>query len=258
MSKKVWITMLSDDPVKAKEINAQLLEYAIKPQGHFFKDDLEKMEWSTCIGEILNKDTGLWLICGKKEDLLKESILKGLSLTALAVQYIKGEKFPIIIVSDIDMEKESLPFAFQNAIILPFESGSIGVKAAAKVNISPKPSKRDFRLNIIPIQGSGIWIEVGPKKQGWKGILAGVLKPEKVDALGVGEKEKIPDKSVLEYPVRGMEIEINQREFYAWGAKNIITETDSAFFRIGKNSSSIIFGDFNDGEDQSVYIIDLC
>lgn len=257
MSNKVWITLLSKDPEKANIINSHLSKYGLSFDGSLFLDDLEKMSWSYTLDQLKNKGTGLWIICGTSKELTKSSVLKGLSFAALGAKYTKGEKFPIIIVTDKGMDTKELPLPLKNSIILDFENPSIGVKATAKANSPVKREHNNFRLNILPMEGSGLWIEAGPLTNEWKGIFAGVLKPSSVDAMGVGKKEKIPDKSILEYPIRGIELEIGGKEFHAWAAKNIIKKDASFFFRISRDAGSVIIGDFED-DQPDVFVIDLC
>ncbi|MDY0361144.1 MAG: hypothetical protein RBR08_06815 [Desulforegulaceae bacterium] len=257
MSRQPYVLMLSNDAQKTALIKSQLDANGLNFKGSLFKDDLEKNAWNFSLDEIKNPETGVLIICGSKTDFFKKSILKGLSLLILSVQYLKGEKFPIIVVSDFETEKQNLPFALKNVFFVSITSPLIGAKAAAKANISVKKGERNFRLNILTFQNNYIWIEAGPLIKKWNGIITGVLKPSKIDALGIGEKDKIPEKSVLEYPLRGIELEINKREFYAWAAKNQISDNESAFFRIDKNSDSFIFGSFNDGKDIEVCIVDL-
>jgi len=258
MSRQPFVLMLSEDPVKFGTIKSQLASSGLNFKWSLFDDDLEKNAWNLSIDEIKTTDTGVLIICGSKDDFLKKSVLKGLSFLALSVQYLKGEKFPIILISDFELDKLNLPFALKNSFFVSINSTLIGAKTAAKANIPVKKGERDFRLNILTFNGySGAWIEAGPLSHNWNGVIAGGLKPGRIDALGVGQRDKIPEKSVLEYPVRGIELEIKGKNYYAWGAKNTISDKDSAFFRIDNSSDSIIFGAFNDGENIEVSIIDF-
>ena len=55
MSKSVWITMIKKDEARAQAIYKTVSEYGLGVEGHFWRDDLENMEWSGAIAEIAKK-----------------------------------------------------------------------------------------------------------------------------------------------------------------------------------------------------------
>ncbi|MGM0417348.1 MAG: hypothetical protein ACQEQS_01365 [Thermodesulfobacteriota bacterium] len=255
MGKNIWITMVDEDNDQAGLIYSKLSEYGLNVQGSIFQDNIEKMEWALGLDKIKKSD--LWIICGSKKTISKESVMFGLSASAIAVKAAKGDNFPVMIVSEDEITDNELPLPLKNAVVISAANSSFQAKAAAKANLPVKKTTKEYRINLIPIIGSGLWAEAGPSENSWNGILTGVSDSGSVDALGIGEKSVIPEKSVLEYPVRDMKIELNNKEFTAWGANNIITKEESAFFRIKGAPSSLIFGSFNDDNNPMVYIIDL-
>jgi|GEM_PF-1965211 hypothetical protein len=254
MAKNVWITMVDEDNDQAGLIYSKLSEYGLNVQGSIFQDNIEKLEWALGLDKIKKSD--LWIICGSKKTIFKETVMFGLSASAIAVKAYKGDNFPVMIVSEDDIVDNDLPLPLKNAVVISATNSSFQAKAAAKANLPFKKTTKEYRINLIPIIGSGLWAEAGPCENSWDGILAGVSDSGSVDALGIGEKSVIPEKTVLEYPVRNMKIELNSKEFTAWGSKNIINKDQSAFFRIKGHPSSLIFGSF-DENNPAVYIIDL-
>jgi len=257
MAKKVWITMVSKNEEKARSINNLITSYGVGVEGHFFNEKKQYEKWHLAVEEIVNKDNGLWVIYGNKKDILNKDIIKHLSLLALSVQAVKGDNFPIMILSSDDISAV-LPFPLKQTIILKPDNPSLGAKITAKVHMPVKKDNRPFYINLLSLENIGLWMEINPRKKGWEGFIAGVAKPSSIKALGIGDKGKIPEKAVLEYPMRDMELETSGKEFTAWSAKNSITENKSIFIKIDNIPDSVLFGEFKDESNPELYIIDFC
>ncbi|NOX34521.1 MAG: hypothetical protein GXP56_12450 [Deltaproteobacteria bacterium] len=252
MLKKVWITSMAKD----KDATTRLLQlgrkYGLAPDGHFWVDDLQKMAWQAPLESLVAKETALWVIACTKKDFEPESVRYGLSLLCLSLQHIKGIGFPIMFVSQDDSLKiEDLPTPFKGCEIFKPDNTSLGAKMTARANTPVKTIGTDYRINIHANQGYGIWFEFGPKKgSAWKGVLAGGLASQ-INAHGVGPKGSLPLKTVLEYQMQGLKLELGDDEYTAWAVKNIIDEDKSYYVRFSDIPGSIVFGQLPDEENEA-------
>ena len=252
MQKRIWITSMSKD----KEATTGLLQlgkkYGLAPDGHFWVDEVEKIAWQASLDTLLAKETSLWVISTTEKDLEKDSVRYGLSLLCLSLQHIKGIGFPIIFVTPHGSLKiEDLPTPFKGYEIFRSDNKSLGAKMTARANTPVKKIPSDYRINIHANQGYGIWYEFGPAKgTQWNGVLAGGLRSE-VNAHGVGPKGSIPLKTVLEYQMQGLKLELGEDEYTAWAVKNTIKEDQSYYVRFADAPGSILFGQLPDEENEA-------
>ncbi|MDY6903507.1 MAG: hypothetical protein SWH61_02370 [Thermodesulfobacteriota bacterium] len=258
MSKSVWITMIKKDETQARAIYTTVAKYGLGVEGHFWKDDLENMEWSGAVPEIVKSQTGLWLIVGDAEDF-SPSVLQGLSLTALTVLAQKGGQIPVMVLADDpDAVTALLPAPLAMAQVFAPDNPALGAKMTAKANLPLKTVASDYRLNIYALPRVGLWLEAGPAAGDWNGIIVGAAGAG-IDALGVGPAGDIPQHSTLEYPLRDMKLSLGDREFTAWAVRNNLTQNDAVYVKIKGNPEALIFGPFDpDAEALDVYTLPLC
>lgn len=256
MKKKIWITALEKDEEKAKKIFQTVHQYGLETNGNFWIDDLEKMEWGGPAPELAAPETALWIVAGAKASFDKPSIRYGLALLASMAHSVKGHGFPILFVcwdGDLDVSKLPTPLKSVEAV----KPALLGAKVAAKANIPPKKIAAEYRLDLYPIPGLGLWFEVGPAAgHSWQGVMLGAQDAE-IDAHGVGPHGRIPDRCVLEYPMQGLKLQAGEREFTAWAVKNALSEGDSYYARVRGNPKALLFGEMSEADDAEVYILDL-
>jgi len=118
------------------------------------------------------------------------------------------------------------------------------------------PSPISPRLDIYAIPQLGQWFEVGPFGSSWNGAMFGVCGAE-IDAHGVGPAGKLPDKSVLEYPMQGLKLAMGEKEYVAWAVQNQLDSGSSYYVRIKGEPKAILFGPLAEGDDAEVYILNL-
>jgi len=244
MQKKVWITSLQKDKEKTTALLELSKKYSLAPDGHFWVDDLKKTAWQAPKDSICAKETGLWIISAEPDDLAAESVRYGLSLLALNVQAGKGIGFPILFVCfDKMLQQEDLPAPFKGAEIVDGKNSSLGAKITARANTPVKKIAVDYRVDIHANPGYGIWFEFGPTgEEIWDGVLAGASGAQ-VDAHGVGEAGRLPEKAVLEYPMQGLKLSVNDTEYDAWAVQNRIGANESYYARFNGIPGTVLFGE---------------
>jgi hypothetical protein len=256
--KKVWVSALSKNEESIQKVMESIKTYGMSPAGHFWQDDAENMAWLGARDELLAKDVALWLIVGGPEDFGRDSVRYALSLLAIDIQAQRGIGFPIVVAStDPDLKAELLPTPLKGAEVLSLSSPTLGVKIVSLANMPPKKLKAEYRLGVYAIPRVGTWLEVGPAPgQVWKGAMFGVSGGD-IAAHGVGGAGVIPERCVLEYAMKGMKLQLGEKEYTAWSAQNELDESLSYYVSIRDYPSSILFGPLPSGDDAEVFVLAL-
>jgi len=256
--KKVWITSLSRNEEQVGKVLGTAKQYGLDANGHFWTDDLKHMAWQGPKDNIFDADTTVWVIMGSEKELAIDSVRYGLALLALSVQAQKGHGFHILwVCPEGTIAAENLPTALRGAEIIAGGDASLGAKLVARANTPAAKIDAGYRLDIHANPGYGVWVEVGPAKgQEWSGALAGVNGGE-IDAHGVGPAGKLPQKAVLEYPVKGMKLTLGDTEYIAWAVQNKLDETLSYYARIQGEPKNLLFGPYAQDEEAEVHVIDF-
>jgi hypothetical protein len=238
---------------------AQLKTYGLEANGHFWEDDLEKVAWMKPRGELLNSHVVLWAIVGSDKDFQNPAFRYGLSLLAITVQAERGLDFPIAVLQTEGeaISPESLTTALKGVDILSASSATLGAKLVAKVHgVSKAEMSSEYRLDLYGNEHIGQWFEVGPKDGSWSGGMFAVADAEIV-FHGVGPKGNLPDKSVLNYPVEGLKLNLGDKEYTAWAVQNELDADTSYFVKVKGFPDSILFGPYSHEEDAEVFVVAL-
>lgn len=257
MGKKIWTTMLEKDEAKGRALFEAVHRYGMAAGGHFWTDDLDKMQWAGAFSELAKPDTALWLVKGTAASFAAPSVRYGLSMLALMVQALKGYGFPVVLVCEgAPLMPDTLPTPFKGAI-LAADDASLMAKLVAKAN-TPQPAvEPGYRLDIHPLPGVGQWFEVGPAVgHAWKGVLFGADGAE-VDAHGVGPRGTVPERAVLEYPMKGVRFTLGERTFDAWAVQNGLDENASYYVRVKGSPQAVAFGELPEGDEGEMFVVGL-
>ena len=260
MKKTAWITVLDKEKNQeaAQKLYKTVQTYGLAPGGQFWQDNLEQMAWASARDDLIGPGTGLWIILGSAEALKTATIQYGLAMLTLGVQAEKSHGFPILIaVTDGVLTADDLPTPLKSAEILPASGAALGAKIAAKANMPVKKVPVEYRLDVFGVQGLGQWFEVGPAPgHSWKGVMFGVDQGE-INAHGVGPAHKLPEKSILEYPMAGLKLQLGDSEFTANAVQNQLTENDSYYLKVAGNPSAILFGPLTQDDEGEAFVVKL-
>lgn len=256
--KKIWITSLSKDQENVQRLMALLKPYGMGIDGHFWLDDLKNMAWSNAAESIMNKDVALWIIVADKASLVKDTIRKGLSMLAMIVQHGKGNGFHILVLADEkDITSNDLPVLLKSADVIPLASTTVGAKVVALANMPAPNVETGYRLTIHPVVGIGHWFEVGPSHgMQWNGVMFGVTGAV-ITFHGIGPADGIPERSVLEYAMKGLEIKLGDEEFTAWAVQNLLDDKTSYYVRVDNVPDRILFGPYVSEDDAEAHTLEL-
>lgn len=256
--KKVWITALENDEKQVKRVLNMVKRYGLDGNGHFWADDLKNMAWLGPKEAILDDETALWILLGSNKNLETASVRYGLALLALTVRAAKGYGFPVLFVDTKgDTISDTLPTPLRGMDIISIESSSLGAKMVARVNTPIQKIDLEYRIDIHAHPHFGVWFEIGPSSDNiWNGALLGVCGGE-IDSHGVGNAGKLPQKTLLEYQMKGLKLTLGEREYTAWAVKNSIDGTHSYYVRAQGISKSIVFGSYTAEDEAQMNVINF-
>jgi hypothetical protein len=252
-AKKVWMSLLEKDENLARKMMGQVASYGLAVNGHFWSNVMDKMEWMGPRKELLDPAVALLLIVGTRTNLADPNTRFGLSLLSLTVQAGRGNGFPTFILYGGEApDLEDLPTPLKHAHLIS-ASAAFGPKLVARANMPFQPTPTEYRFDVYGIPGIGLWLEVGPAGETWKGVMAGVSGGD-IDAHGVGPKGQLPTgKMVLNYAQKGLKINLGTKEYTAWAVQNELDPNTSYFFRATGQPDSIIFGPFAHDDQAEVF-----
>ena len=256
--KAIFITSLTSSSDAPQSLAAQVKPYGIPVMGHFWIDDLRGMAWMGAREKLAEPDTAVWVILGSKKDFEKKEIRYGLSLLALSVQSLRRSLLPVMILreGDEDISADDLPTPFKDARIFPFSGESLGVKLVAAANQPPTPVSREYYFDVLGNETIGQWFGIRPAEGAWTGAMLGVSGGN-ILFHAVGPAGRLPDKTVLNYPLRGMTLALGDAEYTAWAAQNPVNPETAYYVKVENHPSSILFGPYSDEDAADVYVVKL-
>jgi hypothetical protein len=256
--KTIWLTSLGSSKDAVNKLVAQMKTYGLEVDGHFWKDDLKKVAWMAARDKLIDTKIALWAILGSGEELINPNIRYGLSLLAITVQAKIGLGFPIVLLQTEGepILPDSLTTPLKGVDVLPVSSATLGAKLVAKAHATPKKISPEYYIDVYGNEQIGQWFEIRPVSSVWPGAMFGVDSGE-IAFQAVGPCGKLPSKSVLNYPMEGLKLNLGDKEFNAWAAQNELNDETSYFVKVDGFPQSILFGPYSTEEAADVYMIDL-
>lgn len=256
MAKSVFISILEKDETKGRGLFQTVTRYGLTVSGHFWSDNLEKMEWAGPIPELDRPEVGVWLIKGGAASYANPDIRFGLGLLAASVQARRGHGFPILcICDDAALDPASLPTPLGGAEVV--DESRLGAKLAARANTPIGKVEPEYRFDTHALPGLGLWLEVGPARgHSWQGAMLGVSGGE-IDAHGVGPAGVLPNACVLNYPMKGLKLDLGGTPYIGWAVQNALGENDSYYVRITGRPERILLGELPEGNDAELFALSL-
>ena len=256
--KTIWVTSLgaSQDPIK--KLLSRMKTYGLEVQGHFWKDDLKKMAWMAARDNLMDTKISLWVILGSDDELLAADTLYGLSLLAITAQAQRGLHFPVIILQTRGepISSEQLSTPLRGAEMMSASDAGLGAKLVAKAHKPSSPISSEYHLDIYGNEQIGQWFEVRPQNSRWPGAIFGVTGAE-IAFHAVGPCGSLPAKTVLNYPMEGLKLEMGGKEYTAWAAQNELDSETSYFIKVEGSPESIIFSPYSAEEAAEMFVVRL-
>ncbi|WP_028321012.1 hypothetical protein [Desulfatiglans anilini] len=258
--KRIWITSLSGSEDAVKPLPAELKTYGIEAGAHLWVDDVEKAAWIEAREVLVDPRTALWAILGSGEAFSTPSVRYGLALLAITVQAKRGRGFPValFVSGGAAPPADTLPTPLKGAQVTALQGASPAAKIVARLHSAPPAAAlADYRIEVHASPTLGTWFEAGPVEAPWEGAMAGIAGPAEITFQAVGPRGSLPERSVLSYPVKGMQLALRERSYLAWAVQNRLDSEASYFFKVQGTADSILFGPYGAGESAKVFVMDF-
>lgn len=258
MAKSIWLSSLVRAEEDIKKLITQMKTYGIEVNGHFWEDNLANMAWMGPREELIKSEVALWLIFGDEKNLNMPTVRYGLSLLATTIQAHKGLSFPILIILKEGNlpPAENMPTSLKNAEFLLLADATLPAKLVAKVHAPSTPISAEYRLDVYGNAQIGQWFEVGPAQGNWSGAMFGISEGE-ITFHAVGRKGILPEQAILNYPLKGIKLNLGEKEYTAWAVQNELNPQSSYFIKVKGFPASILFGPYTQGEEAEVYVVKI-
>jgi hypothetical protein len=256
--KTVWVTALAKDEARVKAVMGELKKYGLASDGHFWIDNLEKMAWLGARDGMKQAKAAVWLVLSSEKELAMQSVRYGLSMMALAAYAANGPGFPVALLAKgkETIAPASLPSPLRTAALLSESTPAWQAKLVALASKPVTAAPQEFRLDIYGDPNLGQWFEVGPGQGNWEGTMFGVTGAE-INFHAVGPKGRLPERTVLEYEQKGLELTLGEKKFTAWAVKNKLDAGQSYFVRVKGQPDSLLFSQYAEGQEADVHTVHL-
>ena len=258
MKKTLWLTSLEKDAENVQKFMAQMKKFGMELNGHFWLNEPGKMSWMGPRKELLDEKVAMWGILASEKSLQDPDTMYGLSLLTLTVQAARGLGFPISIFQKdgVPVTPEQLPTPLKGVDVFKADQAGLGAKLVAQLHKPPKKIDPAYRMDLYASPQLGQWFEVGPVEETWPGAMFGVSGAE-ILFHAVGPNGKLPSETVLNYALKGMKLNLGEKEYAAWAVQNEMDTDTSYFVKVEGEPDSVIFGPYSENDEADVYVVGL-
>lgn len=264
MSKKsVLLTLLEPNEGLMRLLGEELSRVGLSVRGHFYEGGTDAM--GALMAELVQENQcDLWLVAGEHCTLNNPIARRELSLLALGARAERRSPLRVCVSPGTQgVEPFIGPLAYSDTVL-----EVVGAKIVAAIHKKiPHMQPIPYRLHVHCLTGRGLWLEIGPRaadRDGpWDGAFLACCgadakgEPALPIAHGVGLAGRIPERSKLEYPVRGMKIEHNDTAWEGWGVANALTPDRSYFVKLSSVPAGLMFGPFPADDSPEMFVISL-
>lgn len=247
-----WLIGVGDVDAAAQLAASQLRAYGLNLKGQKWPMG-EKQAWLISAQEAAGAGARLILIVATPEDYQKPALRRELALFRLFLQTLaKSPIDGLVILTDPSKASEAQTDLPGTPLLGDFEivqGAGWQAKAVARLH-APRKSKWPVRFGLYAQERLGVWLEVKPQpSETTVGCLVGVSGNEsKISFHAVGEAGRLPDKSVNEFELKGIEFETAGHQFTAWALQNTFTASDSYYVRLESEPDLLAIGALPGGE----------
>lgn len=247
-----WLIGVGSVDAAAQLAASQLRGYGVNLQGQKWPVG-EKQAWLASAQEAAGAGARLILIVATPEDYQKPELRRELALFRLFLQtLVKSPVDGLVILTDPAKAQAMQTDLPGTALLGDFEivqGAGWQAKAVARLHAPRKP-KWPVRFGLYAQEKLGVWLEVKPQPlETTVGCLVGVSGNESnISFHAVGEAGRLPEKSVNEYEMKGIEFESAGQKFKAWALQNTFTASQAYYVRLEGEPDVLAIGTLPGGE----------
>ncbi|MBQ4487968.1 MAG: hypothetical protein II944_01505 [Ruminobacter sp.] len=250
--KNVFITALDKNEQIIQQVYATVKKYGMNAVGHFWNYDEPELTKKIPGREFEVADA--WVIIVNDQQIPPE-VMFGLSVMGLILRLRAKYRVPVLVVG----KEQHLSEVFKDVEF--FSVDNFGTKLVSKTAIKKQWSDYGFNISVHNQTGIGLWFEIGPNAETeWNGVFLGVdtCLDGYIDFQAVGPAGAMPERTTLNYPFKDAKLELNGKEYTAWGCSNVLKKGDSFYVRIKGIIPSIIIGEgLGDGDSTECRVFRL-
>jgi hypothetical protein len=247
-----WIIGIGDVEPVVQLVATQLKPYGISIKGQKWPLG-EKQAWRASAQEAAGASGRVVIIVASTESYNNKDIRRELALFRIMLQtFLKQPVAGFVILTDPKKQPEFDPALFGINILEDWEvvSGTTWpAKVIARLH-APKKSTWPIKIEIFAQEKLGVWISVNPEPGSTtQGCVVGVSgNNADISFHAVGLAGRLPERSVNEYEIKGLEFDFDDLHFKAWAVQNKIGPDDAYYVRIEGEPDVISAGGFPNGE----------
>lgn len=251
-----WIIGIGEVEPVAQLVARQLKPYGVNIKGQKWPLG-EKQPWLGSAQEAAGAGAHVVIIVASTESYNDKDLRRELSLFRIMLQtLLKQPVAGFVILTNPTNELESTAPFFGINILNDWEvvSGTTWpAKVVARLNVARKLNW-PIKLEIFAQEKLGVWLSVNPQPGSiMHGCVVGVSgNNADIDFHAVGPTGRLPERSVNEYELKGIEFDIDNQHFKAWALQNTISPEDAYYVRLENEPDIIAVGSLPSGE-----IVDL-
>lgn len=254
--RSVWMISIGDTEAAAQLTASQLRIYGLSIKGQKWPLG-EKQAWIVSAQEAAAAGAGLIILVVSSEQFQEPTLRRQLALFRLFLQTLARSNIDgLIILTDpanISAIKCDLP---GTGLLSDFEivqSAGWQAKAVARLH-APRKSKWPVRFGLFAQEKLGLWLEVKPlPNETTSGCMVGVSGQDAdISFHAAGVAGQLPERSMNEFEMKGIEFETVGHTFKAWALQNIFSSNDSYYVRINGEPDLLAIGTVSAGEISDV------
>jgi hypothetical protein len=251
-----WLIGVGNVDVVAQMTAAQLRPYGLTVKGQKWPQG-EKQAWLASAQQAAGEGAHLILVVASIEDYQAPQFRRELALFRLFLQtLVKSPVSGLVILTDPSKASQAKSELPGTALLGDFEivdGAAWQAKAVARLHAPRKP-KWPVRLGLFAQEKLGVWLEVKPQPdQTTTGCLVGVSgDASDISFHAVGPAGRLPEKSVNEYEMKGIEFDTAGQSFKAWALQNTFGPEDAYYVRLEGEPDILAIGTLPNGEMSDV------
>lgn len=256
--KCAWLINLGTDDKAAQAAAVLLGPYGLTIKGQRWPAD--KQAWLGSAQEAAEAGAAVVLVVGPAAQYAQPAIRRGLALFRLSLQSRCRRPVNGYTLFTDDPAAADSPRA--GYAVLNDWACINGTRWQAKVVArahAPVAASWPARLGLHAHERLGVWLETHPSPGSTSpGALVGVAGNEaRIDFHAVGPAGGMPQRTVNEYELQGLQFEAGGLSFQAWGLRNAIPADHSYYVRLDGEPDTLAIGTLPEGEPGDVSLITL-
>lgn len=255
----VWIIGVGEVEGVAQTVAAQLKPYGLDIQGQKWPMG-EKQAWLASAEAAAAQAGHVVIVVISEKGYADPLIRRELALFRLLLQTRLNRSVAGFVILTDATDPKSAPQPNTTLSILGdwevVSGGNWAAKVVARLH-APRQPKWPVKLGLLAHERLGVWLKVEPLSgQSSQGCLVGVNgKEADISFHAVGASSGLPETSINEYELKGIEFEVGDRSFKAWALQNTVGPDQAYYVRLEGEPSVIAIGQLPNGQIDNVDLI---